>query len=127
MNRPNRLPTLSAKRVSLRWLGPEDVDALYSIFSHPEVVRYWSSPALPDRDGAERLLREIHECFRSGRLFQWGVERTDRSGVIGTCTAYYLAGMGVTPAHILPVSARYGDGLAETSEHMAWFAGPSLP
>ncbi len=38
----------------------------------------------------------------------------------------YLAGMGVTPAHILPVSARYGDGLADTSEHMAWFAGPSL-
>jgi bifunctional enzyme CysN/CysC len=38
----------------------------------------------------------------------------------------YLGGMGITPAHILPVSARFGDGLATTSEHMPWFEGPTL-
>lgn len=38
----------------------------------------------------------------------------------------YLAGMGISPAHILPVSARHGDGLAAASRHMPWFAGPTL-
>ncbi|MEQ9139279.1 MAG: adenylyl-sulfate kinase [Thalassobaculum sp.] len=39
---------------------------------------------------------------------------------------HYLAGMGIVPAHILPVSARHGDGLATLSDRMPWFEGPSL-
>lgn len=38
----------------------------------------------------------------------------------------YLAGMGITPAQILPVSARHGDGLATASASMPWFRGPTL-
>lgn len=38
----------------------------------------------------------------------------------------YLGSMGITPAHILPVSARHGDGLAARSAHMPWFDGPTL-
>ncbi len=38
----------------------------------------------------------------------------------------YLAGMGITPAAILPVSARHGDGLATKSERMPWFDGTTL-
>jgi bifunctional enzyme CysN/CysC len=38
----------------------------------------------------------------------------------------YLSGMGIVPAHVLPVSARHGDGLAQLSDNMPWFKGPSL-
>jgi len=38
----------------------------------------------------------------------------------------YLAGMGITPAHVLPVSARHGDGLVAASDRMPWFEGPTL-
>lgn len=38
----------------------------------------------------------------------------------------YLASMGISPAHILPVSARHGDGLATRSDNMPWFKGPTL-
>lgn len=38
----------------------------------------------------------------------------------------YLAGMGITPSAVLPVSARHGDGLARMSENMPWFEGPTL-
>src|SRR3546814_10635427 len=38
----------------------------------------------------------------------------------------YLGSMGIEPAHILPVSARHGDGLAAASANMDWFAGPTL-
>ncbi|NQW12391.1 MAG: adenylyl-sulfate kinase [Alphaproteobacteria bacterium] len=38
----------------------------------------------------------------------------------------YLISMGIAPVHILPVSARHGDGLAATSDRMPWFKGPPL-
>jgi len=66
------LPTINASRVSLRWISEEDVDALYRIFSHTEVMRYWSTPPLADRNAAVKLLREIHDGFRSQALLKWG-------------------------------------------------------
>jgi RimJ/RimL family protein N-acetyltransferase len=82
----DRLPTLVGDRVQLRWLTHEDSDALFDVFGDPEVVRYWSSPALEGRSAATALVDEIHEYRRAGSLFQWGVARSDDDFVIGTCT-----------------------------------------
>ncbi|MGP1255484.1 MAG: adenylyl-sulfate kinase [Kiloniellales bacterium] len=38
----------------------------------------------------------------------------------------YLAGIGVEPAAILPISARAGANVAEPSPELSWFQGPSL-
>ncbi|MDF1722095.1 MAG: GTP-binding protein, partial [Minwuia sp.] len=38
----------------------------------------------------------------------------------------YLGSMGITPAAILPVSARHGDGLTAMSDKMPWFEGTTL-
>lgn len=86
----DHLPTLHAQRVSLRCLTHNDVDALYTIFSDPEVMRYWSSPPLPDRAAAEALLADIHRCFADRVLFQWGVALAESGEVIGTCTLNHL-------------------------------------
>ena len=82
----DRLPTLTASRVALRGLSDKDVDALFSIFSDPVVMRFWSSPPLADRSAADRLLANIHEHFGKRDLFQWGVALRDDDRVIGTCT-----------------------------------------
>ncbi|MGB3618479.1 MAG: GNAT family protein [Catalinimonas sp.] len=82
----HRLPPLQTPRLTLRTLTDGDVPALYDIFSHPEVVRYWSTPALPDPAAAGQLLREIHDYARSGGLMQWGIARREDGLVIGTCT-----------------------------------------
>jgi [ribosomal protein S5]-alanine N-acetyltransferase len=86
----DKLPTLQAERVALRWLADPDVDALYEIFSHPEVVRYWSSPQMTSRREAEALLTDIHRYFRERSLFQWGVELLSEGKIIGTCTLAHL-------------------------------------
>jgi RimJ/RimL family protein N-acetyltransferase len=86
----SRLPTLEANRVSLRWLTNDDVDALYRIFGHPEVMRYWSTPPLADRAAAIELLNEIHEAFQSQSMLKWGVARRLDDAVIGTTTLYNL-------------------------------------
>lgn len=86
----DRLPTIEADRVVLRWLAERDLEALFAIFSDPEVMRFWSSPPFADSGGARRLLDSIHEHFRKKTLFQWGVARRSDDQVIGTCTLAWL-------------------------------------
>ncbi len=38
----------------------------------------------------------------------------------------YLADIGVTPTYIIPVSAREGDLITESSDNMDWYKGPSV-
>lgn len=82
----DRLPTLTAGRVRLRWLEDADVDDLFRIFGDPDVMRYWSSPPLADRAAAVALLAEIRELFAQHTLYQWGVALPDGGPVVGTCT-----------------------------------------
>jgi RimJ/RimL family protein N-acetyltransferase len=84
------LPTLRAERVRLRAIDRDDVDALFEIFSDPDVMRYWSSPPMVHRSEAAHLLSRIEEHFRKRDLFQWGIVRTDDDRVIGTCTLAHL-------------------------------------
>ncbi len=84
------LPTINASRVSLRWISEEDVDALYRIFSHTEVMRYWSTPPLADRNAAVKLLHEIHDGFRRQALLKWGIAQSTDDALIGTTTLFNL-------------------------------------
>ncbi len=38
----------------------------------------------------------------------------------------YLAGIGVTPEHIVPISAREGDNIADAGDRMPWYDGPTI-
>jgi len=82
--RDGELPTLRGARVILRWLTAADVEALFEIFSDPEVARFLAIPRHHSREDTERFLDGIHEGFRTSSLYQWGIEHAGR--VIGTCT-----------------------------------------
>jgi len=86
------LPTLETPRLRLRWLTEADVPALFELFSNPEVTRYWSWSAYTEVAQAEKLLRDIHECFAERSLFQWGFTRREDDRVVGTCTLSELNG-----------------------------------
>jgi RimJ/RimL family protein N-acetyltransferase len=98
MEEPNRvpfldgpaLPTLKAGEVRLRWLTADDVDDLLAVFSDPEVVRYWSQPAMTERRQAVELLERIHAHFERRDLFQWGLVLASDDRVRGTCTLAHL-------------------------------------
>ena len=85
-----QLPTIAAARVSLRWLTEQDVPCLFAIFSHPEVMRYWSSPPYADVAKAQQLLERIHACFAQKSLFQWGLVSNADGALLGTCTLAHL-------------------------------------
>ena len=91
LDHASALPTLSTERLRLRWLTPADVPALYTIFSDPQVTRYWSSPPLRDLAAAAALLAEIADGFARRTLFQWGLARRSDDQVVGTCTLAALS------------------------------------
>jgi RimJ/RimL family protein N-acetyltransferase len=85
------LPIIATPRVVLRWIAEDDVDSLYEIFSDPQVMRYWSTVPLPNREAAAELQREIAAGNESERSFKWGLALRDSNVVIGTTTLFNLS------------------------------------
>ena len=82
--------TIPANRLTLRRLALADAPALFEVFSHPEVMRYWSS--LPQTNIAEtqKMVERIQEGYRDGRFLQLGLERHSDQALMGTCTLYAI-------------------------------------
>lgn len=86
----DQLPTIEANRVYLRPVTIEDTDHLFRIFSDPEVMRYWSTPPLTDRNAATALVLEINEGFLQRTMLKWGLALRKSDDLIGTATLFNL-------------------------------------
>lgn len=80
--------TVATPRLRLRPLSDADVPALFAIFSHPEVMRYWSWPPYTTLDQARTMVQNIQEGYRSGEFLQLGIERRSDAVLLGTCTLF---------------------------------------
>jgi ribosomal-protein-alanine N-acetyltransferase len=80
--------TLPTSRLTLRFLNVSDIPAAYKIFSHPEVMRYWSYPAWTDQSQAQEWLIHTQEGYHTGNALQLAIERNADPILIGTCTLY---------------------------------------
>lgn len=90
----DRLPTLHTERTTLRALAEADAPALFEIFSDPEVMRYWSSPAHADERRTREMIASIERGFEERSVLQWGIERNADGRLLGTVT--------LMPAHRQP-------------------------
>jgi [ribosomal protein S5]-alanine N-acetyltransferase len=81
-------PIVDAGRVRLRRINDDDVDSIYRIFSNPEVMRYWSTPPLPNKHAAILHVRGTKDAFNSQRMINWGIARRENDLLIGTCTLF---------------------------------------
>ena len=84
---------LTTARLKLRWLDARDAPALFAVFSDPEVMRYWSSPAWTDMAQAEAAIEQSLEACRAGASLRFGVELAATGEVIGTVTLYAFYAM----------------------------------
>ena len=108
-------PVLRGRRVVLRAPCAEDADALFALFSHADVARYWSRPSMCTPAQALGLVSEMLEAFDTRRMLHWLVT-TREDGVIGTCALFHFdarhrcaeTGYAFHPAH-------WGRGLAQAS------------
>lgn len=80
-------PQLRGSRVRLRGPSPDDTDAVFSLFSDPAVMRYWSRPPMTVRGEAEALIGEILEAFAERDKINWIIASKD-DVAIGTCTLF---------------------------------------
>ena len=85
------LPVITTPRLSLRWIGEDDVDALYEIFSDPQVVRYWAFGPLANREAAAAMQREMAESNLTDISWRWGIALRDSNQLIGTATLFNLS------------------------------------
>lgn len=99
------LPIITTPRLLLRWISEDDIDSLYEIFSNPQVMRYWSTVPLANREAAAALQREIAEGNENEQMLKWGLALRDSNTVIGTTTLFNLnldngrAELGYAMAH----------------------------
>ncbi|MGB8275903.1 MAG: adenylyl-sulfate kinase [Alphaproteobacteria bacterium] len=68
-------------------------------------------------------VRQVTVAVNKMDLVGYAADRFE--SVAGEIRAY-LGEIGVTPTHVIPVSAREGDGIVYRSAHMPWYTGPSL-
>ena len=82
---------LRTSRLLLRPYRPEDAPALFSIFSDPQVMRYWSTPPWASIEHAHRAIEGDIKSLESGQQLRLGIERIDDSALIGQCTLFNFA------------------------------------
>jgi ribosomal-protein-alanine N-acetyltransferase len=82
--------TIPTERLTLRFMTEADIPAIYQIYSHPEVMRYWSTPAWTDIAQARQLLMDSQEGYLSGSALQLGIERNADHALIGMCNLFHF-------------------------------------
>ncbi len=106
------LPTLSTSRTTLRALVPGDAGALHQIFSDPEAMRYWSTPAHGDETETAAMIASIRAGFEQGRVLQWGIERDRDRRLLGTVTLLPATGQPRAELGFILGSEHWGRGFA---------------
>jgi RimJ/RimL family protein N-acetyltransferase len=83
-----KLPVINTSRLSLRAISAADLDDFYAIYSNPEVMRYWSTPPLPNRDAARELIENIVRDVERHEILKWGIALDGR--LIGSVTLFHM-------------------------------------
>ncbi|MCR5878233.1 GNAT family N-acetyltransferase [Phenylobacterium sp. J367] len=92
---------LVTHRLRLRRAQPEDLDALFGVLSHPEAMRYWSTPPHADREQTRAWLDDMITATDEDFVVEF------EGRVIGKAGVYRLPEVG----YILHPDA-WGKGLA---------------
>jgi ribosomal-protein-alanine N-acetyltransferase len=81
-------PVLRTPRLHLRRMVPDDADALFDVFAHEEVARFWSSARYTSRAEAEALIARVEDAYRARRGIEWGIAEGEDGRLIGKVALY---------------------------------------
>ncbi len=86
----NQLPIINTDRIALRAISAADVDDFFAVYSNPEVMRYWSTPPLANREAASKLISEIHKDIEQHEILKWGIALQTDDRLIGSVTLFHM-------------------------------------
>lgn len=98
----SEFPVLESDCIRLRGIQETDIDALFALFSNPQVMRYWSRGPMSDQQEAIDYANTIIKGFEKREVLNWIIADSESDQMIGTCTLY----------EINPQHARAGLGYA---------------
>ncbi len=113
-------PILESDCIRLRGIEEPDIDALFALFSNPQVMRYWSRGPMSTRQEAIDYANTIVEGFTKREVLNWIIADIESDQMIGTCTLYEInpqharAGLGYA---LVPES--WGKGFATEAASLA--------
>jgi RimJ/RimL family protein N-acetyltransferase len=91
MDAPAIIPgpeSIAAARVRLRRLTRDDAGAIFEMFSHPDVTRYWSAAPYTELAQAEKRIAESLEYYAKDTAYPLAVVRISDERVVGNCTLW---------------------------------------
>jgi len=78
-------PELESERLIYREINSEDVEAIFKIYSNPEVAKYdWFTP-INTKDDALSIINCYKKEFENKEEITWGVARKNDNKIIGYC------------------------------------------
>lgn len=83
-------PTLKTSRLVLRQIISTDVDAIFEIFSHPDVVQFGGTPLLTSPNDAAYYIQRSKDGYDLRQLLRWGVTLQGEDKVLGTCSFHHF-------------------------------------
>lgn len=81
---------LVTARLALRSFQADDADALFAMFSDPDVVRYWSTPAWTNRAQADAAIQDAAEEDAYGEALCLAVVLRETAQLVGYIKLYGL-------------------------------------
>jgi ribosomal-protein-alanine N-acetyltransferase len=79
---------LEAPRVTLRWIGMGDADALFALYGDPQVARYLSRPAMIAREEATQAIERTLAGYADGSMVNFAVVPRGDDRLVGTCLLF---------------------------------------
>ena len=81
----NPFPNLETKRLWLRQAIQADVEAIFSVFSDPNVTQFHDLDTFTHVDEAARVIERRTQGFETGRGIRWGIAHKPNNHLIGSC------------------------------------------
>ncbi|OCQ21031.1 GNAT family acetyltransferase [Pseudoalteromonas luteoviolacea] len=78
-------PILETDRLQLNEITKDDVDAIFTIFSNPDVIEYYDTPIFTSKEQAENLINVFTARFENGLGIRWAIRTKSDNQLIGTC------------------------------------------
>ena len=77
-------PTLTTERLQLRALVPEDIETIFLLRSHPEVIKYINRPPAQTIEEARTFYDMIAEQVSTGKSINWAISLIGEKEMMGS-------------------------------------------
>lgn len=81
---------ITTSRLILREPRLEDAEAFHKIYSHPEAMKYWSTPPHTDVEETARVLNNSIQGWHAKEYYEFSIERAPDNRVIGKAVLHSI-------------------------------------